>query len=336
MDDVEKNGKYPLRLFGWSEIETLGRDPERQMDLLDKLVEGINELKDKRDDLRSKLRENSKIILAQAQKLLEIYQRNDKEIRKYQDYKDEFDKYNTKEVETLFKNFDDVRTQREFLREFEESISQFQSNLLGITLVEFEKRFQDDFDKNPTLKAWWDLIKIVELDLTNSQASIQTNLQTVSSTISAMLLLIDNLAIHLDDLVNSLYEQIRKNVSVDPEKQVLADLRAQAKERLEKVENLREEYSKEYGQLENLLGGRAEFIDHLTLTQARITQFRQSKNNDIEEKLNEFQTDDMKVEIQLVPDGNKSKLESGLQKLEYLKEAHRTYRAKKWPEVLAS
>ena len=151
-----------------------------------------------------------------------------------------------------------------------------------------------------------------------------------------MLLLIDNLAIHLDDLVNSLYEQIRKNVSVDPEKQVLADLRAQAKERLEKVENLREEYSKEYGQLENLLGGRAEFIDHLTLTQARITQFRQSKNNDIEEKLNEFQTDDMKVEIQLVPDGNKSKLESGLQKLEYLKEAHRTYRAKKWPEVLAS
>ena len=39
--DIERNGDYPLRLFGWSEIETLGRSSGRQMDLLDKLVEGL-------------------------------------------------------------------------------------------------------------------------------------------------------------------------------------------------------------------------------------------------------------------------------------------------------
>jgi hypothetical protein len=33
--DLEQDGRYPLRLFGWSEIETLGREPARQRDLLD-------------------------------------------------------------------------------------------------------------------------------------------------------------------------------------------------------------------------------------------------------------------------------------------------------------
>jgi hypothetical protein len=43
VEDVEKSGKYPLRLFGWSEIETLGRDQSRQRDLLDKLVPYLQE-----------------------------------------------------------------------------------------------------------------------------------------------------------------------------------------------------------------------------------------------------------------------------------------------------
>jgi len=36
--DVESSGDYPVRLFGWSEIETLGRDTARQRDLLDRLI----------------------------------------------------------------------------------------------------------------------------------------------------------------------------------------------------------------------------------------------------------------------------------------------------------
>jgi PHP family Zn ribbon phosphoesterase len=60
--DVEAS--YPLRLFGWSEIETLGREAHRQRDLLDRLIPDFSELIGKRYALRAALEKKRDRIIS--------------------------------------------------------------------------------------------------------------------------------------------------------------------------------------------------------------------------------------------------------------------------------
>lgn len=49
--DVEACGTFPLRLFGWSEVETLGREPRRQRELLDRLIPDLEQPLQERENL---------------------------------------------------------------------------------------------------------------------------------------------------------------------------------------------------------------------------------------------------------------------------------------------
>lgn len=335
VEDVEKSDKYPLRLFGWSEIETLGRDPERQMDLLDKLVEGIKKIIDNKIYLQSKLRENSLAVLAQAQKLVEQYHYNNEEITRYQEYKQEFERYNTQEVENLFKNLDLINDRKSLLDEFLQVIKRFQENMRESSSVNFEETLQDDFDRSPTLKVWWDSIKDSELHVSKSQETITKNLDIIHQSLNNLRDSAEDLHNALQTELEILNEQIRTKVSVDPRQQVLADLRSQSKERLNKIEELREKYLENFNIFSKLLTDRDKIIEGLVEQHTAITQLRQEKNNDIEQKLNEFQTEETKVEIRLTQDGNKADFEDTLRNLAALKDAHRNFKAKKWPEIIA-
>jgi DNA repair ATPase RecN len=335
VDDVERSGKYPLRLFGWSEIETLGRDPQRQMGLLDKLVKGSKELIDKRDAERSKLRQNSQQILAQAQNLIEIFNRDDKEIRRYQEYRQEFDKYNTEEVKTLFANLDVAREQKSLLSEFKKTLVGYQSKLSSLTPIELEKKLQDDLSKNPSLLQWWSSIKTSRFNLPESEETIQANLDSIVKKLDDVSDVVELLVTEMETQIEKINEQIRKTVSIDPEQHVLATLRQQAKERLERTNVLREEYEESFHEFNELFQQRKEIVDELHASQQEITNHRQEKRLDIESKLNEFQTEEMKVEIQLVPNGNKIKFEKKIYELKFLADAQRNYKARKWHEILS-
>lgn len=336
VDDVEKSDRYPLRLFGWSEIETLGRDSERQMDLLDKLVEGIRSLNENKAATISTIRENTHLVLAQAEKLIDIYHTNNDEIRRYKEYRQEFEKYNTPEVEQLFKDLDLHNEQKDFLDTLLQSLNNFQGNITEITPHEFENIIQEEFTENPILKKWWDTVKDKKLQLSSLQKTISDSLKSISDELEKTNKSTKDFNQELGNEIEKLNEKIRKEVSVDPKQQVLADLRAQTKERLDYVEGLREDYAKNYQELMELLERRKSHLSELLKIHEAITQLRLEKNNDIEQKLNEFQTEEMKIKIRLTKDGNKNKFEDILRDLTSLKDVHRNFKAKKWPEILSS
>jgi energy-coupling factor transporter ATP-binding protein EcfA2 len=68
-EDVEKCGDYPLRLYGWSEIETLGRDQARQRLLLDRMVPNLQAAIQARTASRGELARNRDKIKSSVNEL---------------------------------------------------------------------------------------------------------------------------------------------------------------------------------------------------------------------------------------------------------------------------
>jgi len=117
--DVEASGDFPLRLYGWSEVETLGRSPARQRDLLDRLVPEIVPALKRRQQARTDLLSNRTIIQKHIQDLRTAYQANDGAIRRFNEYKSDFDKQNTADVKTLFSSLDLVNAKKSLLKQLQ-------------------------------------------------------------------------------------------------------------------------------------------------------------------------------------------------------------------------
>jgi energy-coupling factor transporter ATP-binding protein EcfA2 len=113
--DVEACGDYPLRLFGWSEVETLGRSPARQRDLLDRLVAELRPKLRERGAIRKKLKANRADVSKAMQEVRSAFERSDSEIRRFKEYKADFDKLNTPEVKGLFAALDLAQDKRRLL-----------------------------------------------------------------------------------------------------------------------------------------------------------------------------------------------------------------------------
>jgi hypothetical protein len=102
--DVEKDGRFPCRLFGWSEIERLGRDPSQQRALLDRILD-MSGHTEARDTILSELREGRSRILALASEVERRF--NDaKELKKLKEHQQNLAGIQQPEVEKMFEALD--------------------------------------------------------------------------------------------------------------------------------------------------------------------------------------------------------------------------------------
>ena len=127
--DVESSGMFPLRLFGWSEIETLGRAAERQRELLDRLIPEFTPLIDKQNTVRTSITKNRKEVQSKLDLLTEIVNKNDGEIKRYKAYQTEFDKLNTPEIDKLFADIDTAKEKLLILDKFKGKITDWKNRL---------------------------------------------------------------------------------------------------------------------------------------------------------------------------------------------------------------
>jgi len=335
VNDVERSGEYPLRLFGWSEIETLGRSPDRQMDLLDKLVEGLQSLLDQRKDIRSRLRVNTQEIIQHVEILKGIFERNNGEIGKYQEYLHDFNLYNTKEVETLFANLDKYGEQQKLLREFRNAADRILQNVSDLHPVDLNNTIEDLLNENVALKEWWEKVSIDDLSLPGVHTSINNDFEQVVSQLNALLQLVDSMVSLIVNEASNIETQIREKLNTDPKTQVLADLRANAKTRLDAVNDLRKEYLEVFDEFSGSVDARSQILDELVVCQNEISQLRHNKRENIAKQLNEFQTPDMVVKINLTREGDRAKFERYLENLSDLSDVYRYFRSKRWPKLLS-
>lgn len=351
--DVERDGKYPLRLFGWSEIETLGRDPARQRELLDKLVPEVSRHEDRKESLIGVLGQNAKSVILGLDQLDEILQTNEGEVEYYEEYREEFERLNTPEVQGLFASLDQQRKRLDFLQKLDDALQAFKSRVEEalpipvdrfrdsseagefVLLTSLEDALLATLEEDEDLEVWWNQVAINVLNLLEYQNRIGRDLADIMRAISELSSLLRNLVSLTRAEIEKIEREIRQQLSSDPGTQVLADLRDKARERLEQVEKVRERYNRSLENVQSLLDERSRIVQGIVKCHRAITELRAKKKTEVEGQLNEFQTEDMIISIDFVPDGDRDRFANHLQNLRLLSEANTKFRHKRWPDLIA-
>lgn len=335
--DVEASGMYPLRLFGWSELETLGREANRQRELLDKLIAGLSETIEQRNHLRSTLIQKRKTIESSLSNLMATMSRNAGEIKRYKEYKADFNKLNTQEVKGLFAELDMAKGKELILAKLRSNAQHWLGALeeaMAIDLLEGADKLLTE--SSGKLQPWWDAMK-KGMNLAGKQEDIRSEIKKEIDALKSLVREIDTNAKKVDEEKQEKDKAIRDEVGEEAAKQVAVELRRTAGERLQRVNNLRTEYNGEWKLFEKHLTAWKRLAKELTEAHREISEKRAKRKEELEIHLNKFSTTEMAISIKFNADGDKSRFESHIRDSGFLsRDLHGNYRANHWPEKIAA
>jgi energy-coupling factor transporter ATP-binding protein EcfA2 len=331
--DVEVNGDFPVRLFGWSEIETIGRDSSRQREMLDRLIPDIGPVLGRRAEIRRQLRDNRVSIKQAVTDLRSAYDKSGGEIRRYKEYKSDFDKLNTAEVRGLFGVLDLVHAKQGVL-------AKVKSNLASVTQSlgdPADLTLRDGLEEvlaagEQTLRDWWLAEEIQRLNLLCVEQGMQGALRAAIEGMNSLRELVDQHLAALSESERSVEDSLRAQFSGDASKQRIASLRENAKRRWEHVCGLRDEYLRRWDQLQSVLAERETILSKLIDAQDQIAGLRSRHNQRAEETLNQSLPDSMRVSIEFVAGGDTQQFHEAV--TPFLKAATR-YKARNLAQVVA-
>ena len=300
--NVEKSGDYPLRLYGWSEIETLGREPSKQRDLLDRLVSEISPVLERRQDVRAELRTNRTVIQHHIQEVKTAYAANDGSIRRFREYKADFDKQNTPDVKSIFSALDLVNEKKALLAHLKTNALAVAGELQEMGGLSVQSDLNDRLDAgSQDLRDWWHGEEAKRLNISATEQDIQKLLKQVVDSLKSFTALTTDHIAECDDKIAELQKELKEKFSEDDSMQRIADLRANADKRLKATTALRQEYQKKWKALMDALVARKDISGRLEQVQNEIAGIRAKKNAENEEVMNSFLPEDMKVTIDFRP-----------------------------------
>lgn len=300
--DVEASEDYPLRLFGWSEIETLGRSHQRQRELLDRLIPELNSVLEKRRNLRNKLNVNRKTVEQAISEVRAAFDENDNEIRRYSEFKSDFEKLNTENVKTLFSELDYEKEKRALLVQVYENTKALFEDLSSSERKWLQNEVDNILDDTTSgLRDWWVTDESIKLGIVEIESSIKQHLQSAAEKTREFSELVKVHGQSIKDKIDGLNESLQKQFEDDTSLQKVADLRANAESRLKRVEKLRKDYQEKWNILDRVIHDRAELAKELSSTQNEIAGIRARYNDRLEHTLNSFLPDWMNVSISLRP-----------------------------------
>jgi DNA repair ATPase RecN len=326
--DVQESGTFPLRLFGWSEIETLGREPQRQRELLDRLIPDIHLKLEDRNSIRYSLSDKRKKIKSSIENLKKIINKNSGEIRRYKEYKTDFEKINTKEVRKLFEDHDFAKSKLEFLSQVNTNVQDWIDNLSENAESDLTEGMNDFLnDASDKVVAWWEEAK-TEYDIPGKQASVSGKILEGVIILKGFKANLQIIAKKINNEIQDKDKAIREKISEEAAKQITAELRRTAEERLKRVNKLRREYKKEWDILKNLLNGWQNKAIKLNDLHDEISGKRLKRKEEIEANLNQFGSKDISISLRLFPGMDRSEFADHLREKGVLtRDLHGNYKA---------
>lgn len=332
--DVETSGEYPLRLFGWSEIETLGRDAARQRDLLDRLISELPAARREREELRAQLRANRTQIETIVNDLNEIFAGDNSLIRRYTEYKEAFDKLNTDEVKEHFNALDLAQGKKRILDQVKKNTVSLLSRIQEIDADTLQAGIDGLLeDAEQSLGNWWLTDEIKQLKLIDVETEAKKQLDSAVRVLETFIELLDQHVKAAEGEIERVHAEIRASFSEDTSLQKIADLRANADRRLRQAKQVREEYLTCWKRLEESLDERHEIGDKLIACQDRIAGIRSRHNQRIEDQLNHFFGEEVKISLRFNAGSDRKRFVDSLSDI--ASSIARQYRARSIPDLLA-
>lgn len=296
--DVGKSGDYPLRLYGWSEVETLGRTPSRQRDLLDRLVPEIAPVIEKKKNIQAELCANRTIIQQHVQQVKRAYDASDGGIRRYNEYKADFEKQNIPEVKELFTALDLANEKKSLLRHLKTNAESEVNKLNELFSLSVQSDLNEMLEEgSQELRDWWVGEESTHLKVSDVEQGIQKLLKQSVDDLRAFIELAESHLEKHEERIKELQDELKDKFTEDDSMQTIADLRANADKRLKGVTSLRQEYQKKWKVLVEAFAVRKEVTVRLKQVQNKIAEIREKKNHANEQIMNGFLPENMKVTI---------------------------------------
>lgn len=335
--DIESSGDYPLRLFGWSEIETLGRDIARQRDLLDRLVTELPPVRQERDNFRQKLQANRKEIEKIVNDLNTIYARQNGIIRRYSEYKDAFEKLNTEEVKKHFGELDFAQMKDQVLQIIKENVDSFAAKVVELDINSVREGMREFLEKAPqSLRDWWMTKETQRLMIVDSEANVLKYLTSAYQVLKGLSELLGQHIATVKAEIDKIQSQIRASFADDSSMQKISDLRANAERRLREVSAVRDEYLKTWKRLQDTLTARKKIADNLKQSHDQIAGIRARHNETIEARLNQYIAGHMKISLRFQAGRDTRQFSEEIIRIKIASAFATQYKSRRIPEILTS
>ncbi len=227
--------EFPVRLYSWSEIETLGREIDLQRTLLDRLIPGLEGLIERRDQLAALLLSNRHEIEASCDELQRLLDADGGLLRRYAQYKADFALVNTDEVAALFADLDQARERMVVLEQVRDTLGSLREALRSVVESDIEDSESWMADKSEAVREWWtaEVKGVLDLDeLTHSLGDLVGQaVARVDTKISA----VEGLIQHQDEMRAKTEASLRERTQADPAEGVLRDQREKRRGRYQRV-----------------------------------------------------------------------------------------------------
>ncbi len=296
--DVEACDDYPLRLFGWSEIETLGREPAKQRDLLDRLIRELPATIRRRESIHQRLKVSHATIRKCAEEVKAAFEQRGRLIERYKEYKTDFEKLNTTEVQSLFAALDLAHDKRRVLVQLQTNVNDNAATFSGTGLVTLRLGLEALLaNGSDELRKWWQEEELDRLGVLSTEAEIQSLLSQIAGKMQIVGDLINEQIRLIDLSIGALRSELQGRLAADDSIQKLADLRANAETRLREASAIREDYLRKWDALKRALDDRQGIVDEIVEVHDQIAGIRANHNSTVENTLNRFLPDTMHVAI---------------------------------------
>lgn len=299
IDDVEQSKEYPLKLYGWNELELLAEDPQTQRELLDRFIPELELLKENKETLIRELSVNRRSCLDQSRAMEEYFTNPALDFRRLFEFQREFNDLNTPEMEVVFKKLDLVGKKKSLIKSAKQAFKNAEQDVTDSNLLEISTLGQDDADT----KNWAKDLFAERLKATDFDDKLHSLAEDHKAKIQAATKILDAEALLLTNEQNEAEKEIQ--VAIGEGKAISGDLRNAAKRRYDLAKTNYDNYKEDEQKLTGLLEQREALITRLLSARKEIFATREQEIQKIEKDVQLVEDVDFKIKLQIKQLGDK-------------------------------
>jgi len=151
--DLSKSSKYHVEIYGWSEIETLGTDTAKQLDLIDKFIPDMAEIQFRVQEKVRELEKNLDEVHASAKALADLVPK----VKEFAEVQKAYERINTSEMQAHFARLDLATEKQRRVKELKSTVQTLQDELKPLRGIRdrFEAARQSFLSDLPTEAQDW-------------------------------------------------------------------------------------------------------------------------------------------------------------------------------------
>jgi len=310
---VKDSQMINVDIYGWSEIETIARDPKEQLDLIDKFIEGIEDLKAKEKETVSKLKTNAQQILDKI--------RNKEEqlpsISTLPEKKLELKKLKTEKLDEAEVKTQQITNESSFLTSIRMDLENMKNGIEELDLKSEVQTFftslkEDIESKDLHDKQWFNnlysKIQPIKEKIITSHDNLVDWFDEILRTIEKEVPALDT----EHERISKQFQQLVESVDQTDARTAIQRRRVLYKE-VQEMELKKKHIDKLEGETENLWKTRYDdLIPKLEKTRKDIYELRKGQISNLQEQLDRITTN-IEISVGIVESGNKTEFRQDLE-----------------------